>query len=373
MKIAILSCFHPYRGGISQFNASLFQELSRSHSVAAFNFKRQYPDFLFPGKTQFVTAEDQAVPIANTPLLDTANPLSYIQTARTIRDWQPDLLLMRYWMSYFAPSQGWVARHVGKDCKVISIVDNVIPHEPHFFDKPLTRWYLKGNDAFITLCEAVDRDLKALRPDAHSIVTPHPLYAHFGTKLERTCAHDLLKLDPNKRTLLFFGLIRDYKGLDVLLEAMSLLNDQYQLIIAGEPYGSFDKYEQQIHKLGLKDKVHTWLQYIPDGQVSPYFSAADLCVLPYRSATQSGISSVAYHFELPMVTTDVGGLRETIADRHTGVVVPPNNPQAIATAIDDYFRTPTLQKQLLQGIRIEKERLSWSNFCERLIALYHTL
>lgn len=373
MKIALLSCFYPYRGGISQFNASLFQELGKTHSVAAFNFKRQYPDFLFPGKTQFVTPDDEAVAIASTPLLDTANPFSYIRTAKAIRAWEPDLLVMRYWMSYFAPSQGWVARHMGPRCKVISIVDNVIPHEPHFFDKPLTRWYLHGNDAFITLCDAVNQDLKALHPDARSIVSPHPLYAHFGDRLPRKRAQQTLGLDPDKRTLLFFGLIREYKGLDLLLEAMHHLDERYQLIIAGEPYGSFDKYERLIRQYGLQDRILAHLSYIPDARVSPYFSAADLCVLPYRSATQSGISSVAYHFEVPMVTTDVGGLRETIADRNTGLVVPPNDPKAIAEAISRYFECPALREQLVQGIRQEKQRLSWSQFCDRLIELYHTL
>lgn len=373
MKIAILSCFHPYRGGISQFNASLYQELSRTHTVAAFNFKRQYPNFLFPGKTQFVTAEDEAVAIANTPLLDTANPFSYQQTARRIREWQPDLLLMRYWMSYFAPSQGWVARHLGPHCKVISIVDNVIPHEPHFFDKPLTRWYLKGNDAFVTLCEAVNQDLKDLYPTARTIVSPHPLYAHFGQRMDATQARQQLGIDPDKRTLLFFGLIRDYKGLDILLEALSQLDDRYQLIIAGEPYGSYDKYEKIIRERNLQSRIHTCLEYIPDGRVSPYFSAADVCVLPYRSATQSGISSVSYHFEVPLITTDVGGLRETVADRNTGLVVPPSQPQAIAQAIERYFDDPNLRPQLVEGIRLEKERLSWSRFCENLINLYHTL
>lgn len=373
MKIAILSCFHPYRGGISQFNTSLYQELSRTHTVAAFNFKRQYPNFLFPGKTQYVTAEDEAVAIANTPLLDTANPFSYIQTARHIREWQPDLLLMRYWMSYFAPSQGWVARHMAPNCKVISIVDNVIPHEPHFFDKPLTRWYLQSNDAFVTLCDAVNQDLKALNPTARTIVSPHPLYAHFGKRMERQQACKQLNIDPDKRILLFFGLIRDYKGLDILLEALNLLDKRYQLIVAGEPYGSFEKYDRIIRKYSLQDRIHTCLEYIPDGRVSPYFSAADVCVLPYRSATQSGISSVSYHFELPLITTDVGGLRETVADRNTGLVVPPAQPQAIAQAIEKYFEEADLRQSLLEGIRQEKERLSWSRFCENLINLYNTL
>ena len=180
MKIAILSCFYPYRGGISQFNACLYGELSKEHIVKAFNFKRQYPEFLFPGKTQYVTPDDEAVPVESTSLLDTANPFSYISTYREIRDWKPDVLIVRYWMSYFAPSLGYITRKMKKHCKVISILDNVIPHEPHFFDSPLTRYFLKGSTGSVTLCEAVSKDLLALKPDARYAVIQHPLYSHFG-------------------------------------------------------------------------------------------------------------------------------------------------------------------------------------------------
>jgi len=239
LRIAILSCFYPYRGGISQFNTCLLNELLKQHTVKAFNFKRQYPNFLFPGKTQFVTKEDNAVPVESEALLDTANPFSYISTARKIREWKPDILIMRYWMSYFAPSLGYVAKHMDKSCKVISILDNVVPHEPRFFDKPFTSYFLKGQDGYVVLCDAVEKDLLGFRPQARFINTPHPLYSHFGEKLDRDHAEKLLGLKPGKKNLLFFGLIREYKGLDILLEAFSQLDESYQLIIAGEPYGSF--------------------------------------------------------------------------------------------------------------------------------------
>ena len=367
MKIAVLSCFYPYRGGISQFNACLFGELGKEHVVKAFNFKRQYPEFLFPGKTQFVTADDEAVPVESVSLLDTANPFSYISTYKAIRDWEPDVLIVRYWMSYFAPSLGYITRRMRKRCKVISILDNVVPHEPHFFDAPLTRYFLKGSTGCVTLCEAVSKDLLALEPDARYTVIQHPLYSHFGQKRKREEAEAVLGLKPGKKNLLFFGLIRTYKGLDILLEAFGALPEDYQLIIAGEPYGSFDKYQEIIDRIPGKDRIFMDLKYIKDSEVTDYFSAADLAVLPYRSATQSGISSVSYHFEVPMVVTDTGGLKETIGDRGTGLVAPECTPEAIRKEILKYFNDPEIKERCIKAIRIEKERLSWKTFAGKLI------
>jgi len=367
LKIAILSCFYPYRGGISQFNACLYGELSREHVVKAFNFTRQYPEFLFPGKTQLVTEDDEAVPVESESLLDTANPFSYISTYRQIRDWKPDVLIVRYWMSYFAPSLGYITRRMKKHCKVVSILDNVVPHEPHFFDAPLTKYFLKGSSGSITLCEAVSKDLLALKPDARYAVIQHPLYSHFGEKMERSSAEKLLGLESGMRNILFFGLIRAYKGLDILLEAFGMLPEGYQLIIAGEPYGSFETYRQIIDRLPNKDKIHTSLKYIKDSEVSRYFSAADLAVLPYRSATQSGISSVSYHFEVPMIVTDVGGLKETIGDRGTGIVSPEGTPEAICKEILRYFSNPETERRCIANIRLEKDRLSWKTFARKLI------
>ena len=366
MKIAILSCFYPFRGGIAQFNANLFEELGKEHDVRAFNFSRQYPDILFPGKTQYVTPEDEAVPIEAEALLDTADPFSWGRTARAIRDWGADLIVVRYWMSWFAPSLGWVVRHAG--CKAVGILDNVVPHEPHWFDAPLTRWFLRGLDGAVTLCEEVSRDLLALRPDIPHTVLPHPIYTHFGARLPRAEAERILGLPSGRRTLLFFGLIRDYKGLDILLKAFDLLDSRYQLVIAGEPYGSFDKYRRLIDEGRDPASVHVFPDYIRDSEVKRYFSAADLTVLPYRSATQSGISSVSCHFEVPMVVTDVGGLRETVGQAGTGIVCEQGTPACIAEAIGRYFDDPALQEHLLDGMRAEKQRLSWSRFCRDLAA-----
>lgn len=366
MKIAILSCFYPYRGGISQFNACLYGELSKEHIVKAFNFSRQYPEILFPGKTQYVTEDDEAVPVESESLLDTANPFSYIKTYRAIREWNPDVLIVRYWMSYFAPSLGYITRKMRKHCKVISILDNVVPHEPHFFDAPLTKYFLKGSTGSVTLCEAVSKDLLALKPEADFAVIQHPLYSHFGEKKDRKEAEAKLGLEHGKKNILFFGLIREYKGLDILLEAFRRLGDEYQLIIAGEPYGSFEKYQKIIDSLPGKDRVFMDLKYIKDSEVADYFSAADVAVLPYRSATQSGISSVSYHFEVPMIVTAVGGLKETIGDRGTGLVAEECTPEAIYEEILKFFEDPRINEECIKNIRDEKERLSWKTFARKL-------
>lgn len=372
MRIAILSCFYPYRGGISQFNACLFGELAKHHTVKAFNFKRQYPNFLFPGKTQYVTDEDHAVPVESEALLDTANPFSYLATAKAINRWKPDLLIMRYWMSYFAPSLGYVARHINKECKIISILDNVVPHEPRFFDKPFTNYFLKANDGYVVLCDAVKEDLLQFMPKAQLITIPHPLYSHFGKKLEKQQAEKIIGIPSGKKNILFFGLIREYKGLDILLEAFSEMDSSYQLIIAGEPYGSFDKYQKLIDRSPFKENIFLNTNYIPDNQVNRYFSAADVCVLPYRSATQSGISSVSYHFEVPMITTRVGGLQQMIGDTRTGIIAEQVAPHAIAIAIKQFF-TDQNRNIMIENIRKEKKRLSWSNFCNNLIEFTETL
>ena len=379
MKIAILSCFYPYRGGISQFNACLLNELAKCHTVKAFNFKRQYPDILFPGKTQYVTKDDNAVPVESEALLDTANPFSYVTTAKAIRDWKPDLLIMRYWMSWFAPSLGYIARHVGKDCKVISILDNVVPHEPRFFDRPFTSYFLKPQDGFVVLCNAVRDDLLDFQPNARHICSPHPLYSHFGEKLSREECEKFVgikkKDGEQTKNILFFGLIREYKGLDLLIEAFGKLDKSYRLIVAGEPYGSFEKYRKLIDQCPNKENICLNTNYIEDNMVNRYFSCADVCVLPYRSATQSGISSVSYHFEVPMITTDVGGLKETIGDRGTGIILKDGNPSTIAKGIEDYFSQENAgaREEMVLNIRKEKERLSWGTFCNNLIDFYNTL
>lgn len=366
MRIAILSSFWPYRGGIAQFNANLIEELSLSHTVRAFNYKRQYPKILFPGKRQTVTNEDSAKKVESTPILDSINPISYYKTAKEIAKWKPDLLIMRYWNTFFAPAQGFVARAMPSSVKVISILDNVIPHERRFIDTPFTKYFLKGNNAFVVLSGSVGKDLLKLKPDAHYTTIPHPVYNHFGEKVQREFAEKELGLQPNKRNLLFFGLIREYKGLDILIEAFSKLDNSYQLIIAGESYEPFDSYQKSIDELSSDGRVTLIKRYIPDSEVPLLFSAADVAVLPYRTATQSGIGALAYHFEVPLITTDVGGLKEMVEGPGTGIIVDRAQSDSIAEAIKLFFEKGD-RESYISNIKKEKERLSWSNFAKEFI------
>lgn len=374
MRIAILSCFYPFRGGIAQFNANLFAELGKTHEVRAFNFTRQYPSFLFPGKTQYVSEGDESASrTSSTAVLDTANPLNWPGAAARIREWNPDMLIMRYWMSYFGPSLGYIARRMPPECKVVAITDNVIPHEPHFFDRPLTKYFLGGVDGCVALCSEVASDLLSIKPDAKYTVLPHPVYTHFGQKIPRQEAERILGIPSGSRNILFFGLIREYKGLDLLIQAFARLDSRYRLIIAGEPYGSFDKYRELIDNCPDPSRIHLFTHYIDDAEVKNYFSAADVAVLPYRSATQSGISAVADNFELPMIVTDVGGLKETIGERGTGIVCRDSSPECIAETITDFFDNQETRENCISAIRRVNERLSWNRFCKDLLAFADTI
>jgi glycosyltransferase involved in cell wall biosynthesis len=371
MRIAYLSTFYPFRGGIAQFNASLYREFEKHHEIKAFTFKRQYPNFLFPGKTQYVTKDENADQVPSLQLLDSINPLTYFTSAQKIRKFKPDLLIMKYWMSFFGPSLGTVAKLMPKHTKVITILDNVIPHEKRFFDHAFTQYFLKQNDGFVAMSDTVKNDLLSLKPDAKYIKKEHPLYDHFGQKIDKVKARQQLKLLPDKKTLLFFGFIRDYKGLDVLIKAFDLLDDSYQLVIAGETYGSFDRYWQLINSSKNKKHVFVFNNYINDSQVSAFFSAADVCILPYKSATQSGITSIAYHFDIPIIATDVGGLKESIHHLKTGIIVDRCEPEAMALAIKNYF-DQRLEKSLVPGIQKLKEELSWKKFAISIIEFSKT-
>jgi glycosyltransferase involved in cell wall biosynthesis len=371
MKIAFLSTFYPFRGGIAQFNANLCMELRKEHEVIPFTFKRQYPGLLFPGKTQYVTSDDSAIPIDSIPVLDTANPFNYFTTARQIVEMQPDVVIMRYWMTYFAPSLGSVAGYLKKrGIKVVSILDNVTPHEQHFFDKPLTTWFLKRNSGFLVMSKSVRDDLLSLKPDARFILQEHPLYDHFGKKMEKRLAMEQLELHPEKKTLLFFGLIRDYKGLDLLIDAMSLLDDSYQLVIAGECYGDFGKYRQAIESSPACSRIKVLNRYIADEEVPRLISAADVLVTPYRSATQSGVIPIAYHFDLPVIATDVGGLKESIERADTGLVCLPT-VESVSESIQRFFRLN--RENLIANIQKEKKALSWERFAAALTGFIETL
>ncbi|MCD8194089.1 MAG: glycosyltransferase [Tannerellaceae bacterium] len=371
MRIAILSPFYPYRGGIAQFSAMLYTSLQQAGcEVQAFNFKRLYPDLLFPGKTQYVEEGDDAIRIDSRRVLDSIDPLSYFRTVKEMKAWKPDVLVISYWMSFFVPGYAHVANRMKKHCKVITLIHNAIPHEPRFFDKPMAALLFRQSDGFIVMSENVKNDLQQLKPGANYLLSPHPLYDHFGQKLPQAEACKQLGISAEKKTLLFFGLIRDYKGLDLLIEAFSRLDDTYQLIIAGECYGSFDKYQQQIDALPDSSRVVLHNRYVQDNELPLLFSASDVLVLPYRSATQSGVVSVAYHFDVPMIGTPVGDFRQTIADTGTGMVTTAISAEALLEGITNFFDSD--RQLFLQNIQKEKAALSWDTFTKKLLTFIET-
>lgn len=366
MRVAYLSTFYPFRGGIAQFNASLYRSLEKKHEVKAFTFSRQYPDVLFPGETQYVTKNDIVDSIPSIEILDSINPLSYIRTAKAINDYAPDVIIMKFWMSFFGPSLGTVCKRLNSRTKVVSILDNVIPHEKRIIDKPFTKYFLKQNDGFIVMSEAVRTDLLKWTSNPRVQLLEHPNYSHFGAKVSNSEAREKLSIDSEKKTILFFGFIRDYKGLDLLIEAFERLDESYQLVIAGESYGSFDKYQSLIDKSRLKDNIIVHNYYISDERVPLYFSGADVCVLPYKSATQSGITSIAFQFDLPIIATKVGGLTESVIDGKNGLVADAN-PDSIADSIIRYFSEHRDEGKFIRAIQQNNNDRSWDQFGDEII------
>jgi len=374
MKVVYLSTFYPYRGGIAQFNALLFRAMEKHHEMHAVTFKRQYPNMLFPGKTQYVTQDDIADPVPAVRKLDSVNPLSYWTTAKYLRKQAPDLVLTKYWMTFFGPSLGFVLGRQSRFTKRIAVLDNVIPHEKRFFDNAFNRYFLRRNDGFIAMTEKVKEDLLSYVPHAKCVVIPHPVYNQFGTKVTREEALNQLNLGhlKDRKILLFFGIIRDYKGLDLLLEVMAALPKEYHLILAGESYGSFDGYAQQIEELSIGDRCHVFQRYISDGEVPWFFSAADVCMLTYKSATQSGITGIAQHFELPMIATHVGGLAETIQHGKTGLICSDRSPKSIADSVITYFEEGMRTSMSMELAR-ENKNNTWEGFADKLLAFVKEL
>lgn len=364
MRIAIFSAFYPFRGGIAQFNDRLAKELMKTNEVECFTFKKQYPSFLFPGKTQF--DESSEGKIKATQVGNPFQPLTFRKVAKKIQASNPDLLIVNFWMSFFAPLKGFIVKKMHPNILKVALVHNLVPHEERFFDKTLIKFFIKQFDHYVVLSEAVKGDILKIKPKAKVRVLHHPIYDQFGDKLKKSDAENMLHLDSNKKTLLFFGLIRDYKGLDVLIEAFGLLDDTYQLIIAGEVYGHHEKYDELINHSPNKDRIHFHNRFISDKEVTKYFSAADLVVLPYKSATQSGVTAVALHFEIPVLVTNVGGLTEFVKHDITGIVVPGATVEHVQNGIVHYFYDMN-SKEMQNEIHKEKEKYSWKSFTRELL------
>ena len=363
IKVTFFSALPPFRGGISNFSELLLEQLEKITIVQPFTFKKQYPDFLFPGKTQFNDRNKRVFQ----RIVSTFNPFSYFAARKKLKKSKPAIFLTNYWMTFFGPMMAFFARGFNKEVKKIAIIHNLFPHEKRFFDTFFNRIFLSNYDGFVVLSEAVKKDVLTIRKDAICVVLKHPPYNQFGLKLNRVESIKKLGLSPFKKTLLFFGLIRDYKGLDLLLETFSYLDDSYQLIIAGEVYGSVEKYQDLISTSRNKNILFK-NDFIPDDQVSIYFSATDLCVLPYKSATQSGIKAIADSFQIPVLTTNVGGLAESISTNKNGFIIENQLPTLFADQIKSIFDSEVL-KEVSQNLNSYKtnEINLWQEFAENLM------
>ncbi|RTQ47921.1 glycosyltransferase [Hymenobacter gummosus] len=373
MKVVIIGPAYPLRGGLATYNERLaraFREAGDEARIVTFSL--QYPEFLFPGTTQYSSSPapaDLDIEVS----INSVNPLSWWRVGRQLRRERPDLVIFRFWLPFMGPALGTIARLVrgNKHTRLVTIADNAIPHEPNPTDRPLTMYFLPKNHGFVTMSRAVLADLRRLGLRQPARYEPHPLYDNFGPIVPKAEALRRLGLDPQYHYLLFFGLIREYKGLDILLEAFAderLQQLPLKLVVAGEFYKDPSAYEELIRKYNLESRLVRATRFIPNEQVPDYFCAADLVVQPYKDATQSGVSQIAYHFERPMLVTDVGGLAELIPNGEVGYVVPPT-PRAIADALVDFATHPEKEAVFEAGTRHYKKQFSWAEMVKALKAV----
>lgn len=367
LRITLVGTAHPMRGGLAQFNSALcFALQARGHDVELISFTRQYPGILFPGKSQFDSSQDtHAFPA--TPMVDSIDPFSWLRAARHIARRRPHGLLFKYWMPFFAPAFGTIARRVKRsgETRVVTILDNVIPHERRPGDIVLTRYFLRSVDGFLAMSRSVRADLERLRPGAPSELVPHPVYDLFGRRIDKGEARRQLGLPEGEPILLFFGFVREYKGLDLLLEALPRIRERIpaRLLVLGEFYSGKERTLAQIESLGLGDAVTLEDGYVPNEKVGLYFSAADVVVLPYRSATQSGIVPIAYQLERPVICTDVGGLAEVVEHGRTGLICPPQDVEALAQSVLRFYEEG-LEDRFIPRIQEKRVEYSWDRMAE---------
>jgi D-inositol-3-phosphate glycosyltransferase len=367
-KIIIITPAHPLRGGIAASGERLAQAFqAEGHEVKIYTFSLQYPNFLFPGKTQY-SDEPKPKDLDIQVIINSVNPFNWLKVGRQIAAEKADLVICRFWLPIMGPSLGSILRLIkrNKKSKIIGLIDNIIPHEKRVGDKPFAQYFVDACDAFVVMSSSVKEEMKQFS-NKPCYYTPHPIYDIYGEKVSRNEALSFLQLPDNQRYILFFGFIRKYKGLDLLIEALGLLKRReteknteradLKLLIAGEFYGDEDFYKNLIKTQNLENQVIIKSDFIPTDDVKYYFGAADVVVQPYRSATQSGISQVAYHFEKPIIVTDVGGLSEIVPHGEAGYVVEPT-PQYIADAIEQFYESDNAIR-LEEGVKKNKNRFSW--------------
>lgn len=375
-KIIIVGPAHPLRGGLASFNERLARAfIHNGDEVSIYTFSLQYPGFLFPGTTQY-SSEPTPVDLKILPIINSVNPLNWLKIGKQLKNENADLVIVRYWLPFMGPCLGTILRKVKKNnkTKIVCIADNVIPHESRPGDTIFTKYFIKPIDAFITMSKKVMNDLRSLTNKPATQVH-HPLYDNFGDKISMNEARTFLKIDPNEKIILFFGFIRKYKGLDILLESMRVLKKHKEqhpdfnlpkLLIAGEYYEDEKYYLQLIEQYDLKDNVIAHTNFIPDSEVKYYLCAADVVVQPYRNATQSGVTPLAYHFEIPMIVTRVGSLPDLVPHEKVGLVTEPD-AHTIADTIIKYFNSS--YSRFIAGLKEEKLKYTWQALVDEIKSL----
>ncbi len=371
-KIVIIGPAHPLRGGLASYDERLAREFQwMGWDARIYTFSLQYPSFLFPGTTQYSTEpapEDLNIQVR----INSVNPFNWWSVGNELKQLAPDLIVVRYWLPFMGACLGTILRRVQKNgfTKVVCIADNIFPHEKRPGDRLLTSWFLQPVDRFITMSEKVLSDLRTVEPNKPAVFVPHPLYDNFGEKLSKEAGRAHLGLQQPDHLILFFGFIRKYKGLDILLDAMKIVKQNSgphplpKLIIAGEFYEDPTPYLRQIKSNGIEDLVILRTDFVPDSEVKYYLCAADLVIQPYRNATQSGVTPLAYHFEKPMIVTNVGGLPAMVPDGVAGLVAEPD-ALSIADKIMEYFREGG--EKFLPGLLSEKKKYTWSTIAHAII------
>lgn len=369
-RIVLVGPMYPYRGGIAHLSETMAAcLLDRGHKVHAITFTRQYPALLFPGRTQYETGTMEERAVEAERLIDTINPFSWWIAARRIQELGAEVVIFRYWMPLFAPVFGTMARILARNnIKSLVVVDNALPHERRPGDVLLGRYFFRAMRGCVAMSSAVDRDLDQLGVSCSRALAPHPVYDSFGKPSDRAEAREKMGLAKDLPVILFFGFVRQYKGLHVLLESMPVVRDALPdvcLLVAGEFYDDEEPYQKKVEALDLQKQVQLVNQYIPKDEVADYFAAADVVVQPYLSATQSGVAQVAYQFEVPIITTDVGGLAEIVPHEEAGLIVPPNDAAALASAIVRYF-VDDMRASLTAGVRRQKQSLGWDQLLDAI-------
>ena len=373
-KVIIIGPAFPFRGGIANFNNALAQEYyNKGDQVTIYSFTLQYPSFLFPGTTQYESGKAPKNLKIKT-LINSVNPFNWVAVARRINNEQPDYVIIRYWLPFMAPCLGSIARLLKKRIKIIAITDNVIPHEKRIGDNLFTSYFVKSCDAFLSLSASVLDDLSMFTDSNLKKFIPHPIYDVFGDVVPKDKALENLGLNPKDKHLLFFGFVRKYKGLDLMLKAMAdrrIIDLGIKLIIAGEFYDNKTEYTDMIADLGITENIIMKSDFIPANKVKDYFCAADMITQTYRTATQSGVTQIAYSFNRPMLVTDVGGLAEIVPNNKVGYVTS-QNPTEIANAIIDFY-TNNKEEDFSDNTSLEKKRFSWKLFVEGIEELMNSV